>query len=135
MPAGYSGTTLVTKLGIKPGHRLLFVHPPPDFATTLENLPEDVTVVKSSAKQLDVVLLFVKTHADLKRRFAPLADRLVSNGALWVCWPKRASRVRTDLNENVVRIHGLDVGLVDVKICAVDEIWSGLKFVTRLVDR
>jgi hypothetical protein len=135
MPAGYSGTPLVQKLGIKPGHRLLLMQPPPDFLTTLGELPQDVTFAKPTAGQLNVALLFVKSAADLKKRFAPLADRLVSNGALWVCWPKKASGVSTDLSENAVRNLGLDAGLVDVKVCAVDEVWSGLKFVIRLVDR
>jgi hypothetical protein len=135
MPAGYSGTPLVQKLGIKPGHRLLLKQPPPDFLATLGELPEDVTLAKSTAGQVNVAILFVQSFADLKKHFAALADRLVANGALWVCWPKKASRVETDLDENVVRHHGLEVGLVDVKVCAIDEVWSGLKFVIRLVDR
>jgi hypothetical protein len=135
MPAGYSGTPLVQKLGIKPGHRLLFVQPPTDFAATLGALPSDAVLVAPTAKQIDVMLLFVQSVAELKKRFAPLAKRLVANGALWVCRPKKASGVPTNLTENVVRDHGLDVGLVDVKVCAVDEIWSGLKFVIRLADR
>jgi len=135
MAAGYSGTPLVQKLGIKPGHRLLFVQPPANFAATLGPLPTEALLVAPTAKQTDVILLFVESVAELKKRFAPLAKRLVANGALWVCWPKKASGVPTDLTENVVRDHGLDVGLVDVKVCAVDDIWSGLKFVIRLADR
>jgi hypothetical protein len=135
MPAGYSGTPLVQKLGIKPGYQLLLVQPPGGFATTLGELPADVKLAKPSAKTLDVVLLFVKSLAELEKRFSPLADRLASHGALWVCWPKKASGVPTNLNENVIRAHGLDVGLVDIKVCAVDEVWSGLKFVIRLADR
>jgi len=135
MPAGYSGTPLVKKLGIKPGHRLLLVQPPPDFFATLGELSDDVMLAKATGRQLNVVLLFVESLAELKKRFAPLVNRLVANGALWVCWPKRASGIRTDLDENVIRHHGLETGLVDVKVCAVDDIWSGLKFVIRLVDR
>jgi hypothetical protein len=135
MPAGYSGTPLVQKLGIKPGHRLLLVQPPSNFDRTLGELSEGVTLVSPAAKQLDVTLLFVQSQRELKKRFASLARRLVSNGALWICWPKKASGVATDLTENIVRDQGLDVGLVDVKVCAVDEIWSGLKFVIRLADR
>ena len=86
-------------------------------------------------KPLDVILLFVKSLADLRKRFAPLAGRLIGNGSLWVCWPKKVAKVPTDLDENVVRDHGLEVGLVDVKVCAVDETWSGLKFVIRVKDR
>jgi hypothetical protein len=135
MLAGYSGTPLIQKLGIKPGHRLLLVQPPADFESTLGALPADAILAAPTAKQLDVVLLFVGSLAELKKRFAPLSKRLVANGAFWVCWPKKASGVTTDLTENVVRDHGLDMGLVDVKVCAVDEIWSGLKFVIRLVNR
>lgn len=133
--AGYSGTPLIQKLGIKPGHRVLFVNPPSDFSETLGPLPEDAIEVRGSSKNLDGILLFAKSLADLKKRFAPLSKKLVSNGSLWVCWPKKASGVKTDLADNAVRSHGLAVGLVDVKVCAVDEIWSGLKFVIRLADR
>lgn len=134
-PAGYSGTPLVGKLGIKPGQRVLFVQPPDDFSKTLGEMPDSVTMVRAGAKQISTVLLFVTALSDLMKRFAPLSKKLVSNGSLWVCWPKRASGVTTDLTENVVREHGLAMGLVDVKVCAVDETWSGLKFVIRLVDR
>lgn len=132
---GYSGTPLVKKLGIKPGHRLLFVNPPPDFDATLGPLPDDARIVAANGRNLDVALLFVASLADLKRRFEPLSRRLANNGALWVCWPKKASGVATDLGDNAVRNHGLDVGLVDIKVCAVDDVWSGLKFVIRLADR
>jgi hypothetical protein len=135
MPAGYSGTPLVKKLGIKPGHRLLLVQPPPDFLATLGELPDDVTLAIATNRRLNVALLFVESLGELKKRFAPLVSRLVANGALWVCWPKKASGFRTDLDENVIRHHGLKTGLVDVKVCAVDDVWSGLKFVIRLVDR
>ena len=133
--AGYSGTPLVQKLGIKPGHRLLLVQAPPDFAMTLGELPADLVLASPAMKQLDVILLFAKSFADLRKRFGPLAGRLIGNGSLWVCWPKKAAKLPTDLDENVVRDHGLEVGLVDVKVCAVDETWSGLKFVIRLADQ
>lgn len=134
-PAGYSGTPLVRKLGIKAGQRVLFVQPPTDFDETLGELPDGVTMVAASARRIDIALLFVGSLADLKKRFTSLSRKLESNGALWVCWPKKASGMATDLNENLIRDHGLDVGLVDVKVCAVDETWSGLKFVIRLIDR
>ena len=117
MPAGYSGTPLVKKLGIKPGHRLLLVQPPPDFLATLGELPDDVTLAKATAGQLNMALLFVESLGELNKRLAPLVDRLIANGAVWVCWPKRASGFRTDLDENVIRHHGLETGLVDVKVC------------------
>jgi hypothetical protein len=135
MPAGYSGTPLLQKLGIKPGHRLLFVQPPKDFAATLGAVPDDTELVKPTANRIDVILLFVQSLAELKKRFAKQSKQLIANGALWVCWPKKASSVPTDLTENVVRDHGLEMGLVDVKVCAVDETWSGLKFVIRVADR
>ena len=133
--AGYSGTPLVKKLGIKPDFSIAFLNPPTNFVNQLE-LPPGVTVKSiSKSKGLDFILLFVKTRAILTGAFAQCAQKLTSNGMLWVSWPKRASGVATDVNENVVREIGLAAGLVDVKICAVDETWSGLKFVYRLKDR
>ena len=133
--AGYSGTPLVKKLGIKPDFNIAFVNPPANFVNQLE-LPPGVTVKSiSKSKDLDFILLFVKTRAILTGAFALCAQKLTINGMLWVSWPKRASGVATDVNENVVREIGLQAGLVDVKICAVDETWSGLKFVYRLKDR
>jgi len=133
--AGYSGTPLVKKLGIKPDFNIAFVNPPTNFVNQLE-LPPKVSVKSiSKSKDLDFILLFVKTRAILTGAFALCAQKLTINGMLWVSWPKRASGVATDVNENVVREIGLQAGLVDVKICAVDETWSGLKFVYRLKDR
>jgi hypothetical protein len=130
---GYSGTPLVDKLGIKPGARLQLVSEPKDFAGLLGGLPEGSRVASRGA--LDFAMLFVKSQSDLRKRFARLRDRLESNGMLWVAWPKKASGVETDLTEGVVRAFGLESGLVDVKVCAVDDTWSGLKFVRRLKDR
>ena len=130
---GYSGTPLVDKLGIKSGARLLLVSEPKDFARLLGGLPEGSRVASRGA--LDFVMLFVKSQSDLRKRFARLRDRLESNGMLWVAWPKKTSGVETDLTEGVVRVFGLESGLVDVKVCAVDNTWSGLKFVRRLKDR
>ena len=130
---GYSGTPLVDKLGIKPGARLKLVSEPRDFAGLLGGLPEGSRVASRGA--LDFGMLFVKSQSDLRKRFARLRDRLESNGMLWVAWPKKASGVETDLTEGVVRAFGLESGLVDVKVCAIDHTWSGLKFVRRLKDR
>jgi DUF3052 family protein len=129
-PAGYSGTPLPKKLGIKPEGRSLLVGAPKEIAAELR-----VPTRNSGRDPLDFVLLFVKTQADLKKNFVPLMQQLQPAGMLWVGWPKKASGVVTDLTENVVREFGLTAGLVDVKICAVDETWSGLKFVYRLKDR
>jgi hypothetical protein len=131
--AGYSGTPLVAKLGIKPGARIQFVNPPADFKETLGELPAGVTHVSRGA--LDFGILFVRKKADLAKRFPVLRDRVVSNGMLWISWPKKTSGVASDLTEDVVRGIGLELGLVDVKVCAVDATWSGLKFVRRLRDR
>jgi hypothetical protein len=130
---GYSGTPLVDKLGIKPGARLQFVSEPEDFAGLLGDLPDGSRTAPRGT--LDFAMLFVKSQSDLRKRFARLRDRLESNGMLWVAWPKKTSGVETDLTEGVVRAFGLESGLVDVKVCAVDDTWSGLKFVRRLKDR
>jgi hypothetical protein len=133
--AGYSGKPLVKKLGIKEGSRVALVHSPKGFKTELGTLPARAKLVSSTSDSLDVILLFVKSEADLKKEFAPLATDLVGNGMLWIVWPKKSSGVATDLSFTNVQKVGLNAGLVDVKICAVNDIWSGLKFVYRLRDR
>jgi hypothetical protein len=132
--AGYSGTPLVKKLGIKEGSRVALVNAPDDFQATLGELP-DVKLMKSTTKSLDVILFFVLSERILVRDFAKLSARLTSNGMIWIAWPKKSSGVATDLTFERVQRIGLDAGLVDVKICAIDETWSGLKFVYRLKDR
>ena len=132
--AGYSGTPLAKKLGIKDGFRVYFVNAPDDFHRELE-LPTDIRIISAKTAPLDLVLLFTKSEAKLGKEFSGWARKLKANGMLWVSWPKKASGVSTDLNENTVRRIGLDAGLVDVKICAVNDVWSGLKFVYRLRDR
>jgi hypothetical protein len=132
--AGYSTTPLTKKLGIKSGLNSVFVNAPKDFATILD-LPKDVAVGRIARGPLDFVLLFVKTEKELRQKFSPLAAKLKPSGTLWVAWPKKSSGVATDLSFNNVQSIGLAAGLVDVKICAIDEVWSGLKFVFRLKDR
>ena len=133
--AGYSGTPLPKKLGIKEGSRVAIVNVPTDFESTLGELPDNVEFIKGPTKSLDIILFFVLNERALTRDFAKLAARLVANGMIWIAWPKKSSGVTTDLGEQRVREIGLDAGLVDVKICAIDETWSGLKFVYRLKDR
>jgi hypothetical protein len=133
--AGYSGTPLVKKLGIKEGARVAFVNAPDDFQATLGELPDDVKLMKSTASSLDLILFFVLSERKLARDFVKLAARLTSNGMIWIAWPKKSSGVATDLTFERVQHIGLNAGLVDVKICAIDETWSGLKFVYRLKDR
>jgi len=132
--AGYSGTPLVKKLGIKEGANILFVNAPKNFVHQLD-LPTGITISGKSKRPLDFVLLFVKTIREMENEFSRYAARLTPAGMLWVSWPKKTSGLQSDLNENVVRDIGLAKGMVDVKVCAVDEVWSGLKFVFRLKDR
>jgi hypothetical protein len=128
--AGYSGKPLVDKLGIKPGHRIVVIGAPPAYPEALGTLPEDV-IVSRRAGAGNVVLLFSRAERDLAARFGPLSTKLRPGGMLWVAWPKKASGEPTDLTEDVVRRIGLAEGLVDVKVCAIDETWSGLKFLRR----
>jgi hypothetical protein len=132
--AGYSGTPLPAKLGIKPEHAVLLDGMPGHV--DLGQLPAGVNPHRRPGRApYDVILTFCPDLARLRRRFPELAVRLTTAGALWVAWPKRASGVPTDLDENIVRDLGLSAGLVDVKVCAIDATWSGLKFVRRLRDR
>ncbi len=135
--AGYSGTPLIKKLGIKAGQRVLFRSAPDDYDALLGPLPADITVAKRVGKphSLDFIHVFVLTSRQLRLEFPELKTALTYAGSLWVSWPKRSSKVETDLDENVIRQIGLTAGLVDVKVAAVSEIWSGLKFVYRLEDR
>jgi hypothetical protein len=130
---GYSGTPLVEKLGVKPGARLKFVSEPKGFDALLGELPLGSRF--ATGGPLDFAMLFAKARSDLVKGFSRLRDRLEPNGMLWVAWPKKTSGVQTDLTEGVVRTFGLESGLVDVKVCAIDDTWSGLKFVRRLKDR
>jgi hypothetical protein len=133
--AGYSGTPLPRKLGIKEGHRVAFPGAPAGFDGTLGQLPHGVTVKRQARGPLDVVVAFITRRAELERRFARLAAALEPSGGLWIAWPKRASGVPTDLTEDVVREVAVANGLVDNKVCAIDGTWSGLRLVYRLRDR
>src|SRR4051794_9767077 len=126
--AGYSGTPLPRKLGLKPGMRILLVGAPDGYVEdTLGGVPDGVTLLRRAAAPLDLVHLFVTARADLERRLPGLHDRLAADGTIWVSWPKRAAKVPTDMTEDVVREVALPRGLVDVKVAAVDDTWSGLK--------
>ena len=135
--AGYSGTPLPKKLGIKEGHQVALLGAPPGFGKTLGKLPAGATTKREPKGKgpFDVIVLFVKRRSDLQKRFRAASKRLDWAGGLWVSWPKKSSGVKTDVDEGFVREHGLDVGLVDNKICAVDDVWSGLRFVYRVADR
>ena len=133
--AGYSGTPLAKKIGIKEGSRVALVNAPKDFQTELTDLPHNVQFTKQTAKSLDIILFFVLTEQALAKDFAKLAAGLTASGMIWIAWPKKSSGVATDLSFDRVQRIGLDAGLVDVKICAINDTWSGLKFVYRLKDR
>jgi hypothetical protein len=128
--AGYAGTPLPQKLGIKPGAAVVLLGAPPQFERQLEPLPEGAKLVRR-ARDASRVLLFTGSLRDLAKRFETAAAMAADGGGLWVIWPKRASRVQTDLTQAAVRRFGLDAGWVDYKICAVDETWSGLCFARR----
>ena len=133
--AGYSGTPLPKKLGIKEGSRIVFVQAPQGLEKDLGILPAGATVLRTARAPLDVVLIFVKSERELLTQFTYYAERLAPAGRLWIAWPKKTSGVATDLVfENVQRV-GLATGLVDNKVCAIDETWSGLQFVIRKKDR
>ncbi len=135
-PAGYSGTPLVRKLGIKPEARLALIGAPDGFDETLGELPPGVLVRRRlGGRPFDVIVAFFARQSELERRLDALAGALDSAGGLWLAWPKRASGVPTDLTDTVVRNLGLATGLVDNKVCAIDHVWSGLRLVYRLRDR
>jgi hypothetical protein len=129
--AGYSGTPLPKKLGIKTGSVVALLGAPDDFEETLGKLPDEVRLRRQARGRCDLVLLFSKTLAELERRFPAAVRTTAEGGSLWIAWPKTASGVATDLTQNKVRGYGLDNGLVDFKICAIDETWSGLRFARR----
>ena len=133
--AGYSGKPLVAKLGIKPDTRIAILRAPKGYDRVLGKLPPRVTRRPSIVGPLDFVQFFTNEKRELERRFAALARSLAPAGMLWISWPKQASGVATDLTEDMIRAIGLAHGLVDVKVAAVDEVWSGLKFVRRVKDR
>jgi hypothetical protein len=133
--AGYSGTPLAKKLGITPGDRVAFPAAPEGFADLLGNLPDDVEVRSRANGPLDVIVFFTTRRGELERRLPALRRALDPAGGLWVAWPKRSSGVETDMTEDVARDLGYANALVDNKVCAIDETWSGLRLVIRLRDR
>jgi hypothetical protein len=131
--AGYSGTPLAKKLGIAPGHRVPLDGPPRSFA--LDTPPETVVQRRASDGRYDVILCFCPSSERLRKRWPALHTRTTPAGALWIAWPKRASGIPTDLDENVIREFALAHGRVDVKVCAIDDVWSGLKNIIRVAER
>jgi hypothetical protein len=133
--AGYSATSLLKKLGIKPGYSVYLIGEPSYYFNLLSPLPEGVTILKKESGAIDFIHWFITDKKTLEKEFATRKKSLKKDGTLWISWPKKASGVTTDVNENIIREVGLKCGLVDVKVCAVDDTWSGLKFVYRLADR
>jgi hypothetical protein len=132
---GYSGTPLAKKLGIKPGTTVFFQNIPKDVLSELKTALADVKVTQQLRPEMDFIHGFVLSKSELKKEFLKWKKHLSKSGSIWVSWPKKSSGVETDLNDAVVRETGLSASLVDIKVCAVDEAWSGLKFVYRKADR
>ena len=132
---GYSGKTLPTKIGLKDGQRVSLIGAPADVRALLIEPGNRIAWKRFPTDRLDCIILFAPDHRALERGFTKAASSLVPAGMLWVAWPKKTSGMSTDLTEERVRDHGLAGGLVDVKVCAVSDVWSGLKFVRRLKDR
>jgi hypothetical protein len=133
--AGYSGTPLLKKLGIKPDQVLFFSNAPQSYFDELAPLPENVRVSSTMPSRAHFIHLFCTSQSDLQKKLLKARSHLRDDGMIWVSWPKKASKVETDLDENNIREFGLKAGLVDVKVCAVDQTWSGLKFVIPVRDR
>jgi hypothetical protein len=133
--AGYSKRSLLEKLGVKAGFKIAVVNAPTTYFKTLGKLPEGVQILRKPAKNMDFIHFFTKSREEYEKKFAELKRALVSNGMLWVSWPKGASKMPTDMTDNVVRDYAIKNGMVDIKVCAVDETWSGLKLVIPIKDR
>lgn len=132
---GYSNTKLIDKLGVKPGFRIYIKNAPENYFEMLGKLPDGIQLNKKICHDTDFIHFFTMQRSALEKNFLIFKSRLSKSGLLWISWPKNSSGVKTDLSENIIREIGLRTGLVDVKVCAIDEIWSGLKFVFRLKDR
>jgi hypothetical protein len=132
---GYSGTPLAKKLGIKDGFRAALVRVPDDVQSELHDALSKCRIQPVSSHGLDFIFLFAKSRAALERDLWPAAQALAPAGMLWISWPKKSSGVDTDLTGDIVRQLGLDAALVDIKVCAVTEVWSGLKFVIPVKNR
>ncbi len=129
--AGYSGTPLAKKLGIKAPMTLIAIDAPPEYRSWLGELPDGVRVVSKASKPLQAVHLFVTRRARLEKELAKYRQQLEQNGFVWVSWPKKAAKVDTDITEDTIREVALPLGFVDIKVCAVSDVWSGLKIVIR----
>lgn len=134
MPAGYSTTPLAKKLGIKPGYRMLLINEPDHYGDLFEDLPGDL-IIDHDGTALDFVHFFITEKKDLEPTVRGIMQQIKKTGILWISWPKGASKIETDLNRDIIREAVLEIGLVDIKVAAVDDDWSGLKFMYRKKDR
>ncbi|MFT3748326.1 MAG: hypothetical protein QM768_08425 [Agriterribacter sp.] len=135
MPAGYSKTPLAKKLGIKEGNIICIINAPDYYTTLFSDFPEKVTITTDKKQKKHFIHFFTKHAKELQQHILQLRGEIFPGGMIWVSWPKKASKVETDITEDIVRDLALRNGLVDIKVCAVDEIWSGLKLVIPLKDR
>ncbi|MDN3670163.1 DUF3052 family protein [Echinicola jeungdonensis] len=134
-PSGYSGTPLSKKLGIKPGFNIKIINPPTNYFELLDPLPEPLFFSNTEDSPKDFIHFFTSQVNDLVSLLPQLKEDIKPNGMIWVSWPKKSSKIPSEINENLIRQNALNTGLVDIKVCAVDEIWSGLKLVIPLKDR
>ena len=135
MSAGYSGTPLAKKLGIKEGSSIKLVNEPEHYFSLFTDLPKEINIKRKTAKELDLIHFFITSMKELHKELPILKNQIKKNGIIWISWPKKASKVPSDVTEDLIRNLAIKEGLVDVKVCAVDEVWSGLKLVFRLKDR
>ena len=135
MPAGYSGTPLFKKLGIKDGYTVYVKNPPANYEKLLAGMPDNVQFLESPTSKADLIHIFCRNYAEFADDLNKLRHSIKENGSIWVSWYKKASKIPTDITEDLIRNFALEIGLVDVKVCAVDEIWSGLKIVIRKENR
>lgn len=132
---GYSGTPLPKKLGFKEGYKILVKSSPENYFDILHPLPENITFLSKAGNEIDIVHLFTRSSAELNKYLLEYKTRIKQNGAVWVSWPKKSSGIKTDITEDTIRSIALPMGFVDIKVCAVDETWSGLKLVIRKENR
>ncbi|HXS37490.1 MAG TPA: DUF3052 family protein [Flavipsychrobacter sp.] len=135
MPVGYSGTPLAKKLGINSGFIVRLVGAPDYYLSLFTNWPTDIRISEQKNERKNLIHFFTKDSSELYKVLPELKKEILANGTIWVSWPKKTSKVVTDVSENMIRDLALNIGLVDVKVCAVDEIWSGLKLVIPVKDR
>jgi hypothetical protein len=133
-PAGYSGTPLAKKLGIKPGFRLKLINAPGRYFSLFTDMPPDIKITEMEI-HIDLIHFFTKSRDEFIAQLPLLKNQIKPNGTIWVSWPKKASKVVTDITEDTIRNYALQTGLVDIKVCAVDEVWSGLKLVIPVKER